>query len=110
LPRCKNCGHFGFFLKLNQDGLCEECAPVIDSIIQNCARIMKESLNYLDKSSDYNTRLSYCNLLFENALRLEQYEKKGIHTIKPHPSIFIEECKRIKKELYSHTVEQEKIG
>jgi len=72
--------------------------------------MMKESLNYLDKANDYNTRLTYCNLMFENALRLEEYEKKGIHTIKPHPSIFIEECKRIKKELYLNSLNHEKIS
>ncbi|MGM0366251.1 MAG: hypothetical protein ACQEP5_06895 [Actinomycetota bacterium] len=110
MARCKNCGHFGFFLKLNQEGLCEECAPVIDNIIINCARIMKESLNCLNRADDFNTKLTYCNQLFENAVRLEEYEKKGIHTIKPRPSIFIDECNKIKKELHLNTLSQEKIS
>ncbi len=71
---------------------------------------MKDSLNQLDKANDLNTKLTYCNLMFENATRLENYEKKGIQTIKPRPSIFIEECEKIKKELYRKSLGQEKIS
>lgn len=71
---------------------------------------MKESLNFLNKSEDLQTRLTYCNLLFKNALRLEEYEKKGIQTIKPHPSIFIEECQKIKKELHHVSLKEERIS
>ncbi len=109
MARCRNCGQFGFFLKLNHEGLCDKCSPIIDAIVLNCARIMKESLDFLSKSDDCHTRLAYCNLLHENAVRLEAYEKKGIQTIKPPPSIFIEECLKIKKELHADGLKQQKI-
>lgn len=110
MARCKNCGHFGLFLKLSSEGLCIKCAPIVENILLNCARIMKDSLNKLGEANDLNTKLIYCNLMFENATRLENYEKKGIQTIKPRPSIFIEECEKIKKELYRKSLDQKKIS
>ncbi len=110
MSRCRNCEQFSFFQKLNKHGLCEKCVPVVDNIVSNCARIMINSLNCLSRSDDFHTKLTHCNLLFEHARRLEQYEKKGIPTIKPHPSIFIEECKKIKKELQPQQSQHQKIG
>ncbi|MCG9480118.1 MAG: hypothetical protein K9H14_07945 [Actinomycetia bacterium] len=83
--------------------------PIVDNIIGSCARIMNDSLNKLEKSNDFASRLQYCNALFENAVRLQEYEKRGISTIKPKPSIFIEECEKIKKDLYHQSISQDKV-
>lgn len=99
MARCKNCGRFSFFTKINPSGLCEECEKSIENIIMDSAHIMKNTLDNLEKETDPQKKLEYCNILYQNALKLEKYERKGIKTIKPYPSIFLKECSRLKKEL-----------
>ncbi len=99
MARCKNCGRFSFTVKINPCGLCEECEKAIEDTISHCAQLMKNTLDNLERETNLKKKLEYCNILYQNALKLEKYEKKGIKTIKPYPSIFIKDCTKLQKEL-----------
>ncbi|MDD3776041.1 MAG: hypothetical protein PHN32_00325 [Actinomycetota bacterium] len=109
MPRCKNCGLFGFFLKLTPQGLCSKCELIVEGIVTSCASTMKRSLDKLENTHDIIRRIQYCNTLFEHATRLQKYEDKGIPTIKPKPSVFIQECEKIKREIYKQSISQDKV-
>lgn len=89
MATCKNCGKSGIFLSLNSQGLCNECESFIVPIIKNNVRIINESIELINKSNNYKTKLSRCDLILEISRRLLEYEKKNIPIIDPLPSKFI---------------------
>jgi hypothetical protein len=89
MPTCKYCGKSGFFLSVSSDGLCTECLKVIKPILENNIRIINESIELIEKSNNYKTRLSRCDLILRISKSLLEYEKRNIPVIKPPPSKFI---------------------
>ncbi|GAH12288.1 unnamed protein product, partial [marine sediment metagenome] len=83
MATCKNCDKSGFFVFVNSSGLCNECSPIITSIINNNFRIISESIELIKKSKNFKTRLSRCDLILNIAEKLLEYENKGIQSIKP---------------------------
>lgn len=99
MATCKNCDKSGFFVFVNSSGLCNECSPIITSIINNNFRIISESIELIKKSKNFKTRLSRCDLILNIAEKLLEYENKGIQSIKPAPSEFISMYANIRNEI-----------
>lgn len=91
MATCLWCNKAGFFLRVNKDGLCGNCAPIVTMEIQQRVRIIVDSFNLVTKSKTFKTRLSRCDLILEHARELKKYESAGIKTVEPCPSRIIEE-------------------
>jgi len=114
MAQCERCGKKGFFVFVNANGLCKDCAEerqcklcekwtllittnglcyACDSIVvmdvKQRARIMTDCEELITNSKKMDTRLSRCDLLLEHAQALLKYEKKGIPTIDPDPSQYL---------------------
>lgn len=95
MAKCKYCDKSGFFFTVDSNGLCNECAPVIISIVNNNFRIINESTKLIRESKNFKTKLSRCDLIIKIAEKLLEYENKGIKTINPPPSEFISQYKNV---------------
>ena len=63
MPKCKKCGKKGLFLKLNEDGLCEECAERAFQVA--CGLMERAEAEYQEE------------LLYDACMAVEEYEKDG---------------------------------
>lgn len=95
MAKCKNCDRSGFFFSVDSNGLCNECAPVIMSIANHNLRVINESTKIINKSKNFKTQLSRCDLIIEIAEVMLKYENKGITTIIPSPSEMISQYKNV---------------
>jgi hypothetical protein len=86
MGQCKFCGRKGFFLSVDSNGLCGNCAPHIVNDITQRSRIMDDCLRLVHDGKTFETRLTRCDLLFEHLEHLLKYERKGIPTLSPLPS------------------------
>lgn len=91
MSKCKWCDKNGFFLKLNVNGLCEECNPIIvDSILENAEKY-KKSIKELNHYFSPKNGLKLIDTIKNSLSLLKQYEDKGIPTIEPLASKLFEE-------------------
>jgi hypothetical protein len=86
MGQCKYCGKKGFFLSIDKDGLCRNCAPVLLMQVQQSIRVIKESEDIINRSKHINTRISRCDTILVHLKRLIELEKKGIPTLNIPPS------------------------
>jgi hypothetical protein len=117
MAQCERCRKKGFFVFVNEKGLCKYCAAqsqcrlcekwttllitshglcydcrnIFEMDVTQRLRIMNDCEKLVDNSKNMNTRLSRCDLLLEHAQALLKYEKKKIPTIKPYPSQYLKE-------------------
>jgi hypothetical protein len=94
MAKCKYCEKKGFFTTVDSSGLCSKCGPVVAVEVNQRKRILIDSVQLVNDSKNFATRLSRCDLILEHAGHLLQYEDKGIPTLEPRPSEFIEEYTR----------------
>lgn len=86
MAKCKLCDRKGFFLSVDSDGLCKDCAYALNIDVTQRGRILNESIELARKGKTFSTRLSRCDLLLEHARCLLKYEGMNIQTISPTPS------------------------
>ena len=88
--RCKYCGKTGIFLKVTNNGLCDNCDPFVIADIVNRSRIHNDSISLIEISDNPDVVYSRINQAIENLYYLYEYEKKEIVTIIPVPSKILE--------------------
>ncbi len=91
MPQCKWCSKKGFFLSLSKKSLCKSCQLMIETKINNHARVIKSNIKVLGASEEKEKNINHCDEIIEKARELLRYEKKGISTIDPSPSKLIKE-------------------
>lgn len=99
MGQCRFCGRKGFFLSVDSNGLCGNCAPNVVLDIKERTRIMNDCLRLARDGKTFRTRLSRCDLLLEHADHLLQYEKKGIPILSPSPSEILREYRVYRDDL-----------
>ncbi|SFT96543.1 hypothetical protein [Halomonas saccharevitans] len=99
MGQCRFCERKGFFLSVDTNGLCENCAPQVLHDITQRHRIIEDCLRLARDGKTFATRLSRCDLLFEHLEHLLQYENKGIPTLTPSPSDILSEFKGYRDKL-----------
>lgn len=104
---CKLCGKGGFFFFVDRNGLCKQCAPIVQSDIVQHGRIIKESVDLINHSKNFKTRLRRCDDTIRHLRALIQYEEKGISTTDPPPSQAIKDITRIKSEIITNHLREE---
>jgi len=83
MAQCKWCDKKGFFLSVNQDGVCKNCEGIIVIDVQQRMRIINESIELFENSKKMETRLSRLDLVEEHLSAITQYEDKNIEIINP---------------------------
>lgn len=86
MGQCKYCGKRGFFLSVDKDGLCRNCAPALLMRVQESIRVIKESEAIINKSKNIDTRISRCDTILIHLEGLIELEMKGIPTLNISPS------------------------
>ena len=103
MGQCKYCGKKGFFLSIDKDGLCRNCAPVLLLQVQQSIRVIKESEEIINKSKNMDTRISRCDTILIHLKRLIELERKGIPTLNIPPSKLFEQVINKKNKITSET-------
>ena len=83
---CRGCQTSGWLLKIDNNGLCEQCSPVLVPDIVNHCRIVIESGDIVRSSKNVMTQLSRCEIAIKHCNMLLPYEQRGIPTLTMAPS------------------------
>ena len=86
MAQCKFCDNKGFFLSVDKDGLCKDCAPALSLQVQQSARVIKESNDIINSSKNTATRISRYDTILLYLKDLVELEQKGIPTLNISPS------------------------
>ena len=99
MANCKYCGKKGFFLSVDENGLCRVCSQRVFHDAEPRVRILTESIKLAEEGKTLKTRLSRCDLVLEHAEHLLVYENKGIGTISPSPSELLSEYTQYRNQI-----------
>lgn len=99
MAQCKYCGRKGFFLSVTDQGLCRDCSLFVKMDVDNRVRIINDSVELINKSTNLDTRLSRCDLLLEQAQAIQVYEAKGIDAFSFPPSNYIRQYGSMRDEI-----------
>ena len=103
MGQCKYCGKKGFFLSIDKDGLCKNCAPVLLMQVQQSIRVIKESENIINRTKCIDTRISRCDTILIHLKRLIEIERKGIPTLNIPPSKLFEKVTNERNKIKSES-------
>ena len=98
MAQCKWCNKRGLFLSVDSNGLCRNCQPRILEI-QSRARVLGESMRLAHDGKTFGTRLSRCDLAIEHAEFLSEFERRGVPTVSPSPSVILNEFRTLRTQL-----------
>ncbi len=79
MAQCKWCEKKGFFLNVNQYGICDNCSSFIITTVQQSVQIIEESTNIVARTKKFDVAISRCDLIIEHLELLVPYEKKDIN-------------------------------
>ena len=99
MARCKHCEKGGLFQKLNKEGLCKTCDPVVTPDIETQVNVIYEAMHVYERAQDDPQKLSALDELLAAARHLQQYESKGLDTCSPPPTPVLEEYSGFRDEL-----------
>lgn len=81
MASCNNCGNRGFFLSVDNNGLCSSCSQIFLPQIVNDCRIVVESSKIIENSKNGKTIISRCDVGLAALSRLRPFDRKGIPTL-----------------------------
>jgi hypothetical protein len=99
MATCKLCWKKSIFLSVNNEGICQNCSSLVALEVKSKFRVIDESLAIVKKSTKMETQLSRCDVISDLANSLLKYEKLGISTLTPNPSVLILNMKEAKMEI-----------
>ena len=91
MARCKNCDKGGFFQKVDNEGLCKVCVPIIAPDIIKHSNVIYESMHLYERGLTFDDKLAALDELLNSARHLQQYEAKSIDSCNPPPTPVVEE-------------------
>jgi len=100
MATCKWCGKSMLFLRLSENGLCDTCEIIVISEVVQAHNHINESVDLIQQSSNTDTIVSRFDYIVKLLNSLLKYEKKGITTIIPPPSEFLETYSPAKRDNY----------
>lgn len=104
MGQCKYCGKKGFFLSVDKDGLCRNCAPALLMQVQQSIRVIKESEDIINRSKLIDTRISRCDTILVHLKRLIELEQKGIPTLNILPSKLFQQVTNERNKILSENM------
>lgn len=79
MAQCNYCGKKGIFLSVSKHGLCSSCEPAVMQAIGRHADIIQESLDIINNTKNFNTRIGRIDTVNQNIDILEdEYLSRGI--------------------------------
>ena len=63
MAQCKWCENKGFFLKVNQYGVCDKCFSFIIIPVQQSIQIIEESTKIVERTKKFDVATSRCDLI-----------------------------------------------
>ena len=81
MAQCKNCEKRGFFVGVDNNGLCTSCVQVFLPQIVNYCRIVVESGKIVKNSKNGKTIISRCGVGLDALSRLYPFDRRGIPTL-----------------------------
>lgn len=100
MAQCIYCNKKGFFLRVSEAGLCENCHEPVILSIQSILRVYNESLDLVEKSKNFNTRYKRVEIAIEKAQQLyDEYWQKGVRFFEPNPKQAVEKLKEKRLEI-----------
>jgi hypothetical protein len=109
MGQCKYCGKNGFFLSVDKDGLCRNCAPALLLRVQQSIRIIIESEDIINRSKNIDTRISRCDIILEHLKGLIEIEIKGIPTLNIPPSKLFQQVTDEKNKYISESSKEKPV-
>ena len=106
MAECKRCGARGLFLYVSSAGICGSCEAELNIVVPNLMRIIKDSAELVNKSKNWKTRLSRCDLGIEKAEELMPLEDKGILTASPSIAQILQDFKDSREEVIRSAIEK----
>lgn len=103
MGQCKYCGKKGFFVSIDKDGLCRNCAPALLMQVNQSIRVIKESEEIINKSKNLDTRISRCDTILFHLKHLIELERKGIPTLNIPPSKLFEKVTNERDKIISES-------
>src|SRR3990170_938630 len=97
MASCKLCDRSGWFLSVTEDGLCKNCAPMVSMEVKQRLRVISDSEKLAETTKKLDTLVSRCDVAIAYAEELTKYEKRGIATRDPPPSVIAQRF-RLKKD------------
>lgn len=107
MASCKNCGKNGFFLSVDQNGLCAECAETVWPGLANDCRIVIQSGSIIAKSKSQRTIISRCEVGLAALNRISPYERKGIPALNEPTAEIASEFRRLKAKAIENLVQEQ---
>jgi hypothetical protein len=104
MGQCKYCGKKGFFLAVDKDGLCRNCAPALLMEVQQSIRVIKESEGIINRSKSIDTRISRCDTILVHLKRLIEIGQKGIPTLNIPPSKLFQQVTNERNKILSENM------
>jgi hypothetical protein len=96
MAQCKWCQRSGLFLKVNAEGICKSCVPIIQLEVKERWRVIQESGEIIAKSKNLDTKLSRIDTVIEKLSSLLKYEERQIPVTQPLPSALIAKYQQIR--------------
>ena len=109
MAKCKRCGKGGgLFTRINQYGLCNNCAAVVSIEVNSKLRVIQDSINLVKESKNLDTRLSRADLVIQLASEIvDSFESKGITVMEPSATDLLRRYKDGRDEIIKESLEQE---
>jgi len=119
MAQCDYCGKKGFFLSVNEHGLCSKCNAFISVEVIQIGTVIQQSMDIIKKTKNYKTKITRIDTIIQRAESLLKYENLNIDTIKPAPSEIIQDYEierenvikaKFKEEVLKELTKKKKLG
>lgn len=105
MAQCMNCGRSGFFLSIDDRGLCSKCGPIVTFDVQQRVRIINESQEIVNKTKSFGTKHRRIDVIIMQLKDLKiKYEDKGISAVEGDLSLGIQEAERARADFIDEEV------
>ena len=107
MATCKYCKKSGWFLRLDNAGLCNSCIQILAPITNRAAQIIEESDKIIEKSKKLETKLSRLDLIEEVVKEhFLPYERMGIQVANQTGHQVLEKVAIMREEIIVNTLQE----
>ena len=105
MSQCKNCLRGGSNVSLDSIGVCAHCSMLVFENIDLHRREIGHFIELVDDGQAVSSTLRACREATKQAMRLVEYEIKGIPTGDPAASEIINHCEGVKERVLEETLD-----
>jgi hypothetical protein len=107
MATCKVCEKSGWFLSLDTNGMCRNCASVhLPQIVRHCD-IVIHSIILVGKSKNAKTKLSRAQVAMQHCRELLPFEARGVPTLTSSPKAVMADLAAIINEIVETQIQEQ---